>query len=119
MAAPNGPASSPTPLLEFLLVGGATLRALSAVLAAPKEPGPRHGRARRRISHVSRCTRHHDPHFSVTYLLFYKDAKERAFGAAWGPVQRARYLIAGLLVPLLLAGWAIAALAGDRRRGSG
>jgi hypothetical protein len=54
-----------------------------------------------------------NPHFAVTYLLFYKDARGRAFGRAFrSPMQRARYLVAGLLVPLGLiawAGWAIAA----------
>lgn len=52
-----------------------------------------------------------DPHFSVTYLLFYEDARARAFGAAFEPAQRARYVFAGLVVPLALAAWAIAALA--------
>ena len=52
-----------------------------------------------------------DPHFAVTYLLFYRDARARAFGDAFAPAQRARYLVAGLLVPLGLAAWAIAALA--------
>jgi hypothetical protein len=51
-----------------------------------------------------------DPHFSVTYLLFYRDARARAFGAAFAPAQRARYLVAGLAVPVALAAWAIGAL---------
>jgi hypothetical protein len=52
-----------------------------------------------------------DPHFSVTYLLFYKDARARAFGGAFEPAQRARYVVVGLVVPLALAAWAIAGLA--------
>src|SRR3954471_553744 len=44
-----------------------------------------------------------DPHFAVSYLLFYKDAKARAFGTAFTPRQRARYWVAGFLVPLALA----------------
>jgi hypothetical protein len=51
-----------------------------------------------------------DPHFSVTYLLFYKDARARAFGAAFPPWQRARYVVAGLLVPVVLVAWATFAL---------
>jgi hypothetical protein len=51
-----------------------------------------------------------DPHFSVTYLLFYKDAKNRAFGSVFSPAQRARYLLAGLVVPLALAAWSVTAL---------
>jgi hypothetical protein len=39
-----------------------------------------------------------DPHFAVTYLLFYE---------GFAPAQRHRYLLAGLLIPLLLAIWAL------------
>jgi hypothetical protein len=52
-----------------------------------------------------------DPHFSVTYLLFYRDARARAFGDAFAPAQRARYLVAGLVAPGALAAWAAASLA--------
>ncbi len=52
-----------------------------------------------------------DPHFAVTYLLFYRDARARAFGDRLGRGQRLRYLGAGLLAPLVLGAWAIAALA--------
>jgi hypothetical protein len=52
-----------------------------------------------------------DPHFSVTYLLFYKDARARAFGRTFPLGQRIRYILAGLVLPALLATWAIAALA--------
>jgi hypothetical protein len=52
-----------------------------------------------------------DPHFSVTYLLFYRNARARAFGRAFAPAQRARYVVAGMVVPIALAAWAIAALA--------
>lgn len=46
-----------------------------------------------------------DPHFAVTYLLFYKDVRARALGAAFAPAQRARYLAAGVLTPLALTLW--------------
>lgn len=52
-----------------------------------------------------------DPHFAVTYLLFYKDAKARAFGDRFSPAQRIRYLLAGLAIPLVIATWATAGLA--------
>jgi len=51
-----------------------------------------------------------DPHFAVTYLLFYDDARARALGRDHPASQRARYVIAGLVVPLLLIGWAALAL---------
>jgi len=52
-----------------------------------------------------------DPHFTVTYLLFYRDARARAFGGVFRGWQRARYLVAGLLVPLAVATWAVTAIA--------
>jgi len=51
-----------------------------------------------------------DPHFSVSYLLFYKRAKARLFGQEFQGAQRVRYLVAGLLVPLVLSGWIAFAL---------
>lgn len=52
-----------------------------------------------------------DPHFSVTYLLFYRDARRRAFGVDYGLPYRIRYLLAGVAVPLGLVTWAAFALA--------
>src|SRR3984957_5275801 len=51
-----------------------------------------------------------DPHFAVTYLLFYRGFRRRGFGDAFGSVQRIRYLVAGLVVPLALVVWATASL---------
>jgi hypothetical protein len=51
-----------------------------------------------------------DPHFAVTYLLFYKDARKRAFSHEFSRSYRIRYLVAGLVVPALLAAWAVLAL---------
>lgn len=59
-----------------------------------------------------------DPHFSVTYLLFYRKARARLFGKESPPNgtiasskrQRLRYVFAGVVVPLALAGWAVSAI---------
>jgi hypothetical protein len=51
-----------------------------------------------------------DPHFAVTYLLFYQQFRARAFGDAFRGTQRVRYLLAGVLVPLALSLWAVLAL---------
>src|SRR5580693_3648815 len=86
---------------EFLLVGGATpllfalswwLRRAVGLDAADLAFGFTFFYA----AHVI-----NDPHFSVTYLLFYEDVRERAFGRATPPLQRARYLVAGVIVPVL------------------
>jgi hypothetical protein len=52
-----------------------------------------------------------DPHFSVTYFLFYDRARARAFGGEFGRAQWARYVFVGLVVPAGLAVWASTALA--------
>jgi hypothetical protein len=52
-----------------------------------------------------------DPHFAVTYLLFYENARARAIGGEFAPLQRLRYLVAGLLLPGALVVWAATALA--------
>jgi hypothetical protein len=97
-------------LREFLLVGGATplLFLVSAVLrrrfafdAADYAVG---------FTFFYGAYVINDPHFAVTYLLFY-----RRFFARLGPsvpwVVRARWLLSGALVPLALGGWAVASLA--------
>lgn len=46
-----------------------------------------------------------DPHFAVTYVLFYRRAKERALSPSYPLAQRIRYWTAGLAVPLALLSW--------------
>jgi len=99
-------------LVEFLVVGGITpllfplawlLRSLLGLDSAELAVGFTMFYAAYVIN---------DPHFAVTYLLFYEDARARAFGRAFAPGQRARYLFAGLLVPLVLLAWGASALLG-------
>jgi hypothetical protein len=51
-----------------------------------------------------------DPHFAVTYLLFYKDVNRRALGTEFSRAQRGRYMLAGFFVPAGLVLWAACAL---------
>jgi hypothetical protein len=51
-----------------------------------------------------------DPHFAVTYLLFYRDAKNRALGDAFPRALRIRYLFAGFVVPIALFAWGLGAV---------
>ena len=52
-----------------------------------------------------------DPHFAVTYVLFYRDARRRALGGSgWPLALRVRCIFAGLIVPVVLATWAIHAI---------
>ena len=100
-----------SPLAEFLLVGGATpvlfalgwvLRRVVGLDAADLAFGFTFFYAAHLLN---------DPHFAVTYVLFYRKARERAFGRALPPAQRTRYVAAGLIAPaamLAWAGWALA-----------
>ncbi len=105
--------------LEWLAVGGATLFLfplswlLRSVLGLDD--------AELAVGFVMFHAAHviNDPHFSVTYLLFYKDVRNRALGAEHSMAQRVRYVIAGLAVPLSLATWAAWSLATGSAQGIG
>lgn len=49
-----------------------------------------------------------DPHFAVTYLLFYRGIRARTLGGS--RASRTRYLLAGFVAPLVLVAWAATAL---------
>lgn len=51
-----------------------------------------------------------DPHFSVTYLLFYEDFRDRAWGRAFSASLRLGYLLAGLAAPVVLLAWGFGAV---------
>jgi len=96
---------------EFLVVGGVTpiLFPLSWLLRKSIGLDPAEYAVGFVMFHAAYLI--NDPHFAVTYLLFYKDVKTRTFGGQWSALQRLRYLAVGFGVPLLLGAWAIAALA--------
>jgi hypothetical protein len=97
--------------VEFLLVGGATLFLYPLAWLLRRAVGL--DDAELAVGFLTFYGAHvvNDPHFSVTYLLFYKDAKARAFSPARPRAQRLRYLAAGLFAPVALVSWAILALA--------
>ncbi|MFT3923943.1 MAG: hypothetical protein QM778_15525 [Myxococcales bacterium] len=97
-------------LVEFLLVGGATpfLFGLSYALRGAfglDEAELMVGFTMFWAAHVI-----NDPHFAVTYLLFYRGIRARSMGPEFVGAQRVRYLVVGLLVPLVLAAWGLYAL---------
>ncbi len=96
---------------EFLLVGGATfvlfpLAWLCRAALGLDSAELAFGFVTFHAAHVV-----NDPHFSVTYLLFYRNARRRAFDPAIVPVQRARFILAAVVAPLALAIWSIGAIA--------
>src|ERR1700691_4429985 len=98
-------------VVEFLLVGGATPLLFAASWLLRRTIGL--DSADLAVGFLFFYGAHfiNDPHFSVTYLLFYGDARKRAFGRDVPLAQRARYVVAGLLVPVALVAWAGTALA--------
>jgi hypothetical protein len=98
-------------VLELLLVGGLTplLFALSWAVqkTIPLDASEyAFGFATFHIAFVV-----NDPHFAVTYLLFYQDGRARGLGPAFAPAQRLRWLLAGVVAPIALGAWAVVALA--------
>jgi hypothetical protein len=97
--------------LEFLLTGGATLLLLPLAYVYRESVGLEESELLVGFLLFHAAVVVNNPHFAVTYLLFYANARERAFGSSYSPAQRARYLFAGVAVPLALGAWGISALA--------
>lgn len=109
--APAGRAARRARLVEFLLVGGVTLILLPICWMLRRAFGAHSAGLGVGFIFFYGAVVMNDPHFSVTYLLFYKDARRRALGDAFSPGQRARYVFAGFVVPIALGAWAAAAIA--------
>jgi hypothetical protein len=96
--------------VEFLLTGGATLLLLPLAYVYRESVGLEESQLLAGFLLFHAAVVINNPHFAVTYLLFYANARERAFGSSYAAAQRARYLLAGVVVPLALGAWAISAL---------
>ncbi len=111
------PAAAPRPaglgrrVTEFLLVGGVTPLLFGLSWLLRESLGLSVAEYWTGFTFFYAAHLLNDPHFAVTYLLFYRDGRARAFGGRFGRAQRMRYLAAGVLAPLALGGWAIYALA--------
>lgn len=94
-------------LVEFLLAGGATLVLLPAFWLLRQVLGTDDAEWLVGFLAFHAAYVVNDPHFSVTYLLFYRRVRERALSPSVPLAQRLRYLGAGFGVPVLLIGWVI------------
>jgi hypothetical protein len=92
-------------LVEFLLSGGLTLVLLPSFWLLRLALGPDDAEWTVGFLAFHAAYLVNDPHFSVTYLLFYRRVRERAIGTGVSLAQRLRYLWAGFCVPALLLGW--------------
>jgi hypothetical protein len=92
--------------VEFWATGGATLVLLPLCWALQRALGL--DRAELTVGFLTFYGAHliNDPHFAVTYLLFYRNVKRRLLSSELPLAQRLRYLTAGFLVPVVLLVWA-------------
>lgn len=95
---------------EFMLVGGATLVLFPIAWLLRRGLGLDQSELTVGFLTFYGAYVINDPHFSVTYLLFYKDVRKRALCTDFSLAQRIRYWVSGLVVPLALVVWAITAL---------
>ncbi len=97
-------------MLEFLATGGATLVLFPLAWIARATFGL--GASELAVGFLAFHAAFliNDPHFAVTYILFYENARRRAFGGELSPALRVRYLVAGFLVPTVLVAWAAVAI---------
>lgn len=116
VVAPAPPASGQ---LEWWLTGGASLVLLPACWLLQRALGL--DSAELAVGFITFHAAHviNDPHFAVTYLLFYRDVRRRACSSEYSLAQRLRYVGAGFVAPLVLLLWAVSALASHSARSLG
>lgn len=102
--------STPRPAVELLVTGAATPIVFVAAWALRHAVGADPAELAVGFVFFHAAFLVNDPHFAVTYLLFYRDVRRRALGDAFTRETRLRYWIAGLVVPVALAIWAVFAL---------
>lgn len=95
---------------EFLITGGLTLVLLPLAYFYRKSAGLESSEYIVSFSAFYAAYLINDPHFSVSYLLFYKNARARFMGAEFQGAQRVRYIVSGLIVPLALIMWIASAM---------
>ncbi len=112
IATPTAPASTRSwlfhPLVDFFCLGGGSLLLLLPLLLVPATQDLRGGFAfwGLLIAHIV-----NHPHFAHSYQIFYSGFRGKAFGQTFEPELRRRYVFAGLVVPILLLFYILAALA--------
>ncbi len=87
------------PLTDFLCLGGGSIIVCGALALLLPQGIPEVQNAALATLLVTAINQ---PHFAHSYQMFYANFKEKAFGAAYPPSLRLRYVTAGLVVPAVL-----------------
>ena len=100
------------PVVDFLCLGGVSFLLFPIVVLLPQqELAPAFAATALAAAHAI-----NHPHFAFSYQIFYEGFLGKAFGAESERSLRARYVFAGIVVPLaLVAFFAAALLSGDAR----
>jgi hypothetical protein len=101
-----------SPLVDFFCLGGSSLFVLPLLLLVPTE------QYRASLAFVMLLLANviNHPHFAHSYQLFYRNFRSKVLGHEHNPVLRARYIFAGVIVPILLAAFfAISLLKSDTK----
>lgn len=87
---------------QFLVTGGATLLLIPLAVWYQRIAGLE--RSEYIVSYAAFYAAYviNDPHFAVSYFLFYKNAGQRLRGEQFQGAQRVRYWVAGFVVPVAL-----------------
>ena len=101
-----------TPLIDFLCLGGGSLLIFIPLMfldVATFKP---------MVAATILFLAHfiNSPHFAHSYQIFYRNFAEKAFGQAYAPQLRARYIIAGIAAPAALIAFFTVAIAADSAR---
>lgn len=101
------------PAFDFLMLGGASIIICAAIAVIFPRGIPT---AQQAVLITILMTIINQPHFAHSYQMFYRNYREKAFGASYPRALRLRYIIAGLLVPVVLIAFLSgAAFAGSAR----
>jgi len=94
------------PVLDFMLLGGASILLLPLAFLLPAEKlTPAALTIGLGLSFVINY-----PHFAHSYQIFYRDFWAKAVTGAHAPTLRGRYIFAGIVAPIVLAGYLLWAL---------
>lgn len=110
------PASEPRhlfgPIADFMLLGGSSLLLMPVMFLLPEQQVT--APLATLMLLIANVVNH--PHFAHSYQIFYRGYRTKAFTPALGREMQTRYLFAGLVAPVLLAGFlAYGAIAADTR----
>lgn len=90
---------------EFLVTGGATLLLIPFAYWYRKSAGLEDSEYFVSFLAFYAAYLINDPHFGVSYLLFYKNVRSRLNGTEYQGAQRLRYIVSGFVVPAVLVFW--------------